>query len=250
VQHDGTRFALADADAATTQAEYVVVGTNFFGAADKRGTLAKHAVVEDTDAPLTLGGIEYLSTTAGGHSTTRVTGDDDAAQIVGRALTTAQLEFDITQPRDRQVPAWHLGAGGTATIATEFDVAGSDNWVGMLLNADDEQDKWGLRFPSDYLSTTIFEWLFGADTAVTPSFNYSGIAAHSGENSDVSTAQTITAAAITGSADFLEVDDISSLVAAVGGEAPDAWLAVKVDHSNDSDAAISLGVQMTARCAS
>jgi len=242
-----TQFGLADADSNATPAQFACIATNFFGASDKEGTISRHALIEDTDAAsFTRDSIYFCSTTAGGNTETRPTGDDDLSQIIGRGVTTTSMEVDIRTPWDVQVPTWRLGPGGGGTADTEFDTGGSDVWVGTLLDADDEQDKWGGRFPSNFFTLTIAEWLFGSDTAVTPNVNYAGESAHSGEDSD-NHADTIADAAITGTADYLEVDDVSSGMNATGFSEPDAFFAMKLDHGSGTDAIVSFGLQLTAR---
>lgn len=246
VYHDGTRFALADADAHTTPAQYVAVGVDQFGGNDKRATLARKAVIEDTDAPYTLGDMQYLSTTAGAITATRPTADDDLVQIVGRALSTSQVEIDIKQPSEVQVPLMHTAEDGTATASTAFDTAGGDVWVGTLLDADDEQAVVVLRLPDRILSVVEARWLFGADTAVTPAMGYTSNGAHEAEVSDVTT-DSIAAAAITGTADTMETDSLATALDAAGMTSPGHYIAIKIDHPTGTDAVVSFGCTVLAQ---
>jgi hypothetical protein len=242
-----TQFGLADADSNATPAQFVCIATNFFGASDKEGTISRHALIEDTDAAsFTRDSIYFLSDTDGGNTATRPTTDDYISQIIGRGVTTTSLEVDIRTPWDVQVPTWRLGPGGGGTVDTEFDTGGSDIWSGTLLDADDEQDKWAGRFPSNFFTLTIAEWLFGADTSVQPNVNYVARSAHSAQDTDTH-AETISDAAISGTPDFLEVDDVSSGMNVAGFSEPDAFFAMKLDHGSGTDEIVSFGLQLTAR---
>lgn len=248
VYHDGTDWNLADASSDATPAQAIALTRSVIdnATATSRISLTRQAELFDSDAPYTINQKQYLSGTAGTLTATRPTTDDDMAEVVGIAITTSQVLLDVPSQTEIDIPVYRLGPGGGGTADTEFDVGGSDNWVGTLLDANDEQDKWGMRLPSNFFSIAIAEWLFGHDTALTPLLNYSGIGAHSAEDSDVSTAQTIAAAEVTGSADGLEIDDISSLFASAGGAEADAWYAVKVDKGSDTDATVSFAVNVRA----
>lgn len=249
VYHNGTDFALADADALTTPAQYICVGLPSIGTS-RQGTMARKAVIGDADAPYTLGDLQYLSTTAGAITATRPTGDDDIVQIVGRAISTSQVEIDIQQPQERQVPLMHGAEDGTATASTAFDTAGGDVWVGTLLDADDEQAVVVVRLPDNILSIVEARWLFGADTAVTPSVGYTVNGAHEAEVSDVTT-DSVTAAAITGTADALETDSLASGLDATGMTVPGHYVALKIDHgASGTDAVVSFGASILALVAS
>jgi len=248
VYHDGTDFVLSDADALSTPAEYVVVALNTFGAT-AYGTLARKAIIEDVDAPYTLGAMQYLSTTAGGITETRPTANDDLVQIVGRAIDSSHVEIDLIQPKEVQVPLMHIALDGTATANTAFDTGGGDVWVGTLLNADDEQATVVLRLPDNIHTIVESRWLFGTDTAVTPDLGYTVNGAHEAEVSDATT-DSISAAAVTGTADTLETDTLATGLDAAGMTVPGHYIALKADHSNDSDAVVSFGVTLLAEVVS
>lgn len=95
VYNDGVDWELADASAATTRATAFVAQGGGKGAT---GTFSTVGIIEDTDAPYTINNLQYLSETAGAHTATVPTAASIVYQVVGMALSTSQVYFNITPP--------------------------------------------------------------------------------------------------------------------------------------------------------
>ena len=83
----------ADADAIATASTIGIAGAAI--SADATGTFLLHGTVRDDSAyALTIGGLIYLSTTAGGITQTAPSGTDDVVQVLGVALTADVWYFN------------------------------------------------------------------------------------------------------------------------------------------------------------
>lgn len=159
------KWALADADAHTTPAEYVALHGNG-GSTTAQIAAVRKCEFYDEDAPFIAGSTIYLHTTAGGWSHTRPTGAADLRQVVGRAVTTKRAEIEIGQRREVTVP-WLL-MGATSAFA-QLD---SGDYGGPTLDAQNEVALLTQTVPENAVGVVIAKLRVAAEaTAGTPTMD-------------------------------------------------------------------------------
>lgn len=132
--HNGTNWVQADADSASTYAQLVALKA---GVSGQIIPAAKYVRLTDSDAPYTQDAIQYLSTTAGAHTETRPSGAGDIAQVVGRALSTSEVEIDILPPREISITLSGVPYGAAAGTLVDDLGAGyalADTTAGVSYN--------------------------------------------------------------------------------------------------------------------
>lgn len=228
VYWDGTRFALADADAHTSPAEYVVVGTDFFGADDKRATLSRKAVIVDADAPYTVGDIQYLSTTAAGITTTRPSAAADLNQVVGRAISTSEVEIDIQQPR--VLDLWFAVSAYDTSGEPGLGVV-TDGWPGPGLDGAGETAYIVGRYPLNFLQQLNARIVTNNTAASALDYDFSVVAGYAGGSNAGDTGTAITAADADSGApadNILESFDVDAMLDA-GLQGPGRLFSILID---------------------
>ena len=248
VYHDGTRFALSDADLHTTPAEYLVIGTDQSAVTDKRATLSRVGIITDEDAPYTLGNVQYLSTTAGGITTTLPTGSADLRQIVGRAISTSQVEVNIHQPRlhDDFYPSAPYNTSGETSSTLHLADAG---WTGPQLDAAGETSYVGPHsLPYGFLSLLEARLVYdniGGTAALDYDFTITG--GYDGASNVQDTGTAITAGDVVGTPpadNILEYFDLSVMFDA-GFVGPGRLWSVLVDPDGVGSAdQVILGIRL------
>lgn len=231
VYHDGTRFALADADAIGSPAQYICIGTDQYGGNDKRGTLCRRAIIEDTDAPYTLGDIQYTSTTAGAITATRPTGANDLRQVVGRAISTSQLEIEIRQPFEVTVQPDIVAGNQTDPLGGATSQLDSGNYFGGMTNAQNEVIGYTLMVPENAIAIVIaYLWLAAEATAGTPTFDMFVSSSNDGDQWDAVTQDsTIADSADEGAAaDEIQRTDVTTAFDATDILHPGKLLGVRI----------------------
>jgi len=88
-------WVAADASTASLFAQGVCVTDGVQSDQIYEVSISKRAYISDADIPYTMNARQYLSATAAGHTETRPTTDGDLIQIVGRAISTSIVYFDI-----------------------------------------------------------------------------------------------------------------------------------------------------------
>ena len=225
VYHDGTDFALADADVLTTGAQYICVGLPSVGTS-RRGTMARKAILEDADAPYTLGNVQYLSTTAGAITATRPTGSNDLVQVVGRAINTSQVEIELLQPRELTVQV--SASGGTDAPTARLDTG---NYGGFSGNAQNDNVFYNMQVPQNAIAIVIaYIWLAAEDSGGTPTFDMLVSSSNDGDQWDAVTADiTIAASADEGAAaDEMQRTDVTTAFDATDILHPGKLLGIRV----------------------
>ena len=97
IGHDGTDYVLADADG-RIPASFIAMQ---YLAGDGTAKLAvcQSGTLYDSDAPYTAGSDQYLSNTAGAHTTTMPAASSTLTVIqrIGKALSTTDMAFDLNR---------------------------------------------------------------------------------------------------------------------------------------------------------
>jgi len=212
VCHDGTRFEEADADSHSTPAQYLVVGVDQYGGDDKRATLARQGVIRDADSPYTLGDVQYTSGTAGAITSTFPTGNGDLRQVVGRAISTSEVEIDISQPKVRD----------DFIVVSTYDTTGepglgitSTGWTGPGVDSNGEKTYIGAHsLPYNFLSLLEARVITNneAGTAAVD-YDFTIVGAYDGQSNAQDTGTAITAADVANTppaANIIEYFDVSS----------------------------------------
>ena len=219
------KWALSDADALTTPAEYVALNGNG-GSTTARITACRKAKLYDEDAPYVAGETQYLHTTAGAMTATRPTGSADLRQVVGRAVTTKWVDIEIGQRREVTVP-WLLNGATSA-----FAVLDSGDYGGPTLDAQNEVAALVQTVPENAVGLVISKLRVAAEaTAGTPTADIT-VSSNTGNDTawDAVTADaTLTNQATEGT----NADDITEINLTTGMNAtdiirPGALLGMKV----------------------
>lgn len=93
-----SQWVLADASTPSMYAQFVAVADGVQADQFYEVSVSKRAYFTDADFPYTAGDRQYLSATAGAHTATRPTTGGDLIQIVGKAVSTNLVYFDIKSP--------------------------------------------------------------------------------------------------------------------------------------------------------
>lgn len=152
-------WALADADAHTTPAQFVALNGNG-GSSTARVMAVRACKFYDEDAPFTADSLIYLHTTAGGWSHTRPTGAADIRQVVGVGITTKEAEIRIRAPQEFHVP-WEV-KGATSAFA-QLD---SGDYGGPTLDAQNEVALLQQTVPENATAVVISKLRVAAEASV------------------------------------------------------------------------------------
>jgi len=222
--HDGTNYALADADSNASYAQLVALQ---IGTAEEIEA-APYVVLADTDAPYTQDAIQYVSGTAGSITETAPTGASDLVQAVGVAHSTSLIEINIQPPKEITETL-----GKPFMLATAIDqVLDTGPAAGTRLQANSDSATYVWFTPRNCvgISRAVLGW--GADQALDTSDTYtvSVSSAASGEANDATT-DSISAAAFTVSADEVAEATITAGLNASGIPTPGEWVHIDIDKA-------------------
>jgi hypothetical protein len=223
VYFDGTDWELADADDNTKFAEAVSTVTV---AAGEAVALCRSCVVIDTDAPFTQGDELYLSTTAGGMTGTRPTGNNNLMQVIGFALSTSEIYVDL-KPMHEVTVNVHFTTDGTAAFSHSGD------WAGVLAAAANEAAGGSFMVPQNCVGVNIaYLWWVGVGTALDGSDTYTiDVSAGVDDETKTATQDGITAAALTVAAEDIAVADVSLAFTGTGIIEPGNVVGIVVDKA-------------------
>lgn len=237
VWSDGTGSTTIKADADTPATKYCVgVAVNSIdGDVNQQLVVAKRGVIYDADAPYTAGAPQYLSATAGAHTGTRPATAAQLRQVVGCAISTSLMRFDIKDPHEVEVPIRILGGTSAYTLLD------SGNFGGPTLDAQNETLSAHWVVPENAIGIVIAKLHLAAEaTAGTPVATIATSGAQDGDQWDANTEETAATQALEGAAaDELEVLVITTLCDATTHIEPGASVGLKVTKS-DSGTDISL----------
>ena len=208
---DGTNWLLADSADNTKFAEAFIVESFRSG---ERGVACMGGILVDTDAPYTQGDSEYLSTTATTITvitSTRPTGAENLAQIVGFAVSTSELKLAIPPLHEETI---NLMFPYTADAAPQDRIA---DFFGLGLDDTSAEVANTFMCPQNLVETVIvYLWwvadgVVALDTGDTITFDVSG-----GVDDETTTATTDT---IASTALTVTVNDIARADVSAGYDA-------------------------------
>ena len=243
--HDGTGWVQADADSNATYGEYISLGHGDTTLRTKI-SIAKRAVIEDTDAPYTRAANHWLHTTPGNPSSTRPTGSDDIEQKIGEAVSTSLLDIEVPWPRHVQVPIIHstTGSGETATALDTGAVAGD------ALNDSTEASYQNFMIPGGFVAWLASRCWAAVETDVNFDYTVSVTSAEDGEAHDVE-ASSPDAGATANAVDQAPYDvgalDVSTSLDLAGISEPGKFAGLKfLRGTSGTDEVLFLGTELIA----
>ena len=202
VYFDGTDWELAEADDNTKFAE--AIATNDFASGDV-GVFCTACIITDIDAPYTQGQTQYLHTTAGSLTTTRLTGGNNLVQVVGFALSTSQLRMEISIPRELSIWVDLPYAQGSAAVTADGD------WSALSMTADNDAAHGVGIFPNNTVALKeAFLWIYNEDALAGGNYTLDISAGVSDEAGTAHVDETSATAVPVTTADDLVRADVSS----------------------------------------
>ena len=188
--HDGTNYALADADSNASYAQLVALQV---GTAEEIEA-APYVVLADTDAPYTQDAIQYLSGTAGAITETAPSGASDLVQAIGVAHSTSLIEINIQPPKEiTETLGKPFMLGSAADLLQDAGPA-----AGTVLTAASDAGVYVWFTPRNCvgISRAILGWSSNIALDTSDTYTVSVSSAAAGETNDATT-DSITAAAFT-----------------------------------------------------
>lgn len=254
--YSGTAWVLADADEAAADsgvyryARLIAMETRREDDDENAATCraCKRAILQDTDAPYTLGDKQYLSATAGAMTATRPTVNGSTlVQVVGQAISTSQVELSVGQLHEVPVPIVLTGA------TSAYAVLDSGDFGGPTLDAQNETLSLVACLPPNCVGSVGGAQLFLAAeaTAGTPTADITVSSAEDGAQWDAVTADaTLVDQAREGAAaDEMQVLDISTGLDATDIINPGKILGIKVLQDDaGTDISFVFGGLIMANC--
>ena len=223
--HDGTNWVKADADTPSLYAQWICTqSVSAGGSATYTMPVCKEGVFVDTDAPYTLGNLQYLSATAGAHTATRPTTNSQLRQVVGQALSTSEVHLRIPPVREQMVPLILTGA------TSAYAVLDSGDYGGPTLDAQNETLSLVAVVPENAVSLSIAKLYLAAEaTSGTPTMDVTVSSAVDGAQWDAVTADSTLVNQVRegAAADEMQVTDITTGFDATDIIRPGAILGVK-----------------------
>jgi hypothetical protein len=183
VYFDDTDWELADA---TTNLKYAeAIAVNSVKAGDV-GNLCTSCVIVDTDAPHTIVSTvaaQYLSaSTAGDITSTRPTGNNNLAQVVGYAVSTTEVVAEVKAPHEQSIWVDLPYADGSAAVTVNGD------WAGLSMTANADAAHGVGVFPQNTVGlVAAFLWSYVEDLLAGGSYT---IDVSAGVNDEAGTAHT------------------------------------------------------------
>ena len=226
---DGTNWVLADAADNTKFAEAFIVESFRSG---ERGVACMGGILVDTDAPYTQGQSQYLSTTATTITvitSTRPTGAENLAQIVGFSLSTSELKLNIPPLSER-----------TINLMFPYIVSGApqdrdNDFFGVLL--DDTAAEVGATFmcPQNLVENVIsYLWWTGTGTLLDATDTYTfDVSGGVDDETTTATTDTIAAASLAVAANDIARADVSAGFDGSGLLKPGNLIGVAVKKDNE-----------------
>tara|TARA_Y100000310_G_scaffold254715_1_gene261871 strand:+ start:4214 stop:4831 length:618 start_codon:yes stop_codon:yes gene_type:complete len=199
----------------------------------------------DTDAPYTQGQSLYLSATAGAITATRPTGAENLIQVLGFALSTSEVHFEVQIPKEITINV-------TFPYTTHVAPQDRDNdFMGLGLDDTDAEVGGSFMVPQNCVSTQAVMatfWWCGTGTALDTSDTYT-IDVSGGVDDETTSATTdgITAASLAVAANDLANADVSAAFDGTGLIAPGNVIGVaikKAAEGSTGDDPICLNVQV------
>lgn len=220
---NGTNWRLADADDNTKFAEAIVVASYASGV---QGNLCTECLIEDTDAPFTQGETLYLSATAGALTATRPTGAEALMQVIGFVLSTSTVHARIKIPEEITINLSPM-TDGTAVFSQRND------YTGVLLGATSEAAGYTFMVPQNVVGNVIqYLWWSGVGTALDTSDTYTiDVSGAVDDETNTTTVDGISAAALTVAADDLNRANVSAAFDGSGILKPGNIVGVDVDKA-------------------
>jgi len=225
----------ADASAASTYAEFVVVIPADTGKADEVnvGVSRKCLLTDEDSSTFTAGGTIYLSETAGGNTQTRPTTTDALVQVVGTAISAQIAIIEIALRREMAVDAVFASLIGSAAAYGVVDTTlvglelqdGSANAIG----------RWSLPIPENVVGVKTV-WLYHASDEVLDSSDDHKILAYAGGHDqphDSATDTLTTTDWSTTAADDINRRDVASAFDASGLVDPGSLLTFSIEKEEE-----------------
>ena len=247
LSHNGTNWVVADADAASTYAQQFALAAGVSGDVIP---VTNEMVLTDSDAPYTQDAPLYLSNTAGAHTGTRPTNDDDLIQVLGRAISTTEAHLKIDPPRELHQDMNMTGFLDTAAYLIQD--AGPSIGVSLLAASDDLA--WGCIIPDNAISLVKSELLWSANITLDASDTMAITAASGnvGTAHDLVSDATLTSVAFTVTADELAGTSLATGLDATNLIHPGRWLSIRVDKTAEGaggDDPVMLGLHLVWKAA-
>ena len=241
--HDGTNYALADANDQTKHAQLVALQ---IGTAEQIDA-APYVVLADEDAPFTQDEQQYLSGTAGEITETAPTGASDLIQVVGVAHADDLIEIALRPPQEVtiQMPQ----AAFLATAAYLVVDVGPAAGVALIAVNDSVQYVWQVPRNCVEIVRATLAWSANITLDASDTYTVDTSSAAAGEANDAVT-DSIAAAALTVTADNVAEADISAAFNATGFGIVGDWVHVDIDKAAEGaggDDPVMYGVALTYR---
>lgn len=195
-------WVAADASTASLFAQGVCVSDGVQSDQIYEVDISKRAYISDADIPYTKNARQYLSATALGHTETRPTTDGDLIQIVGRAISTSIVYFDIKSPwlENAYVPRDPLDTTSEPGLG-----AADAGWAGATMTAVETAYTSPFRVPHNCCSAILYAKLvFDSINASAGDIDVTVVGAYDGASNVQDTGTGITA----GDWEQADTDDI------------------------------------------